>query len=123
MYRNMCHAKLHLATITQCDLTYEGSITIDPDFLDAVGLKPYELVHVVNRNNGYRAETYIIEGERGSRVIGINGALARHAEINDRVIIIAYKWMTEADIPEGYSPRVLKLDEQNRVLNDAAALA
>ena len=76
MFRTMCHAKIHLATVTETRLDYVGSITIDPNFLEKVDLLPYEKVAVVNRNNGYRAETYIIEGVRGSGTIGINGALA-----------------------------------------------
>jgi aspartate 1-decarboxylase len=123
MYRNMCHAKIHLATVTQTDLNYEGSITIDRDFMDAVDIKAYELVHVVNKNNGYRAETYVIEGERGQKTIGINGALARHAEPGDRIIIIAYKWMSEEEIREDFAPKVLYLNERNDSIQKAANAA
>lgn len=114
----MCHAKIHLATVTETRLDYVGSITIDPDFLELVDLLPYEKVAVVNRNNGYRAETYIIEGVRGSRTIGINGALARHAAIGDRLIVIGYKLMADEKLNRHFEPKVVYLDEHNRICRE-----
>jgi len=116
MYRTMCHAKIHRATVTQTDLHYEGSITIDPDFLQRVDLLPYEKVQVVNINNGHRGDTYIIKGEAGSGIIGINGALAHHHKVGDRVIIIGYKVLenNEARLIE---PKLIVLDENNQILD------
>jgi aspartate 1-decarboxylase len=115
MTRTMCHAKIHRATVTQTDLHYEGSITIDSEFLEAVDLLPYEKVQVVNINNGHRAETYIIKGPAGTGVIGINGALAHHHEVGDRVIIIGYKELEEAEARR-LKPQLLVLDENNHIL-------
>lgn len=115
MFRSMCHAKIHRATVTQTDLHYEGSITIDSNFLEAVGLLPYEKVQVVNINNGHRGETYIIKGDAGSGTIGINGALAHHHNVGDRVIIIGYKYMADAEAAD-LEPRLVVLDENNQML-------
>ena len=87
MFRMMMNSKLHRATVTEADLNYVGSITIDSDLLDAAGMLPNEKVHVVNNNNGARFETYIIAGERGSGVICVNGAAARLVQKGDVVII------------------------------------
>ena len=89
MLRMMMNSKIHRATVTQADLNYVGSITIDEDILDAVGMLPNEKVHIVNNNNGARFETYIIAGERGSGVICVNGAAARLVQCGDIVIIIS----------------------------------
>ncbi|MGE4158484.1 MAG: aspartate 1-decarboxylase [Planctomycetota bacterium] len=118
MFRTMCHAKIHLATVTETRLDYVGSITVDPVFLEMVDLLPYEKVAVVNRNNGYRAETYIIEGRRGSGIIGINGALARHAAIGDRLIVIGYKMIADDKLSRHFEPKVVYLDEHNRICNE-----
>ena len=95
MFRMMMNSKLHRATVTEADLNYVGSITIDSDLLDAAGMLPNEKVHVVNNNNGARFETYIIAGERGSGVICVNGAAARLVQSGDIVIILSYVYMTE----------------------------
>lgn len=94
MLRTMMHAKIHRAQVTEANLNYVGSITIDQDILDAVGMLPNELVAIVNNNNGARFETYTIAGERGSGVICVNGAAARLVQPQDIIIIIAYAQMT-----------------------------
>ena len=90
MLYNMFHGKIHRATVTQANLEYMGSITIDEDLLEMAGILPGERVQVVNNNNGERLETYTIAGKRGSGVICLNGAAARRAQVGDTVIIIAY---------------------------------
>ena len=106
MQLTMMKAQIHRASVTQCDINYEGSISIDEDWLDEVGILPYEQVDVLNINTGARFTTYAIPAERKSEIIGINGAAARLAQINDLVIIIAYAQMDEADA-YGYKPKVL----------------
>jgi len=110
----MCRAKLHGLTVTQTELHYEGSITIDPELLDVSGMFPYEQVQVVNQNNGARFETYIIPGERGSGEICLNGPAARLAEVGDIVLVIAYGLVPE-DEASGWSPKVVVLQERNAV--------
>jgi aspartate 1-decarboxylase len=110
----MLKSKIHRATVTQADLHYVGSITIDAELLDEADLLPGELVHVVDITNGARLETYAIEGERGSGVIGINGAAAHLIHVGDLVIIIGYGVMTEQDAHD-VKPRVVFVDEHNRV--------
>ncbi|KYD22765.1 Aspartate 1-decarboxylase [Caldibacillus debilis] len=114
MLREMMHAKLHRATVTEANLNYVGSITIDQDLLDAVGMYPHEKVQVVNNSNGARFETYIIPGKRGSGVICLNGAAARLVQPGDRIIIIAYALLNEEEI-KNHSPKVAILDENNRI--------
>ena len=107
-------SKIHRATITQADLNYIGSITIDEDLLDAANLIEGERVQVVNNNNGERLETYVIKGERGSGVICLNGAAARRAQVGDTVIIIAYAWM-EVEEAKRFNPAIVFPDEHNRI--------
>ena len=97
MFRMMMGSKLHRATVTEADLNYVGSITIDSALLDAAGMYPNEKVHVVNNNNGARFETYIIAGERGSGVICVNGAAARLVQKGDIVIILSYVYMSDEE--------------------------
>jgi aspartate 1-decarboxylase len=106
-------SKIHRATVTDANLHYVGSITIDRDLLDAAGIFPYEMVHIVNVNNGQRFVTYAIEGARGAGDICLNGAAARLVHKGDTVIIIAYRQMEEAQMA-GYQPTVVFVDEQNR---------
>ncbi|AYV57642.1 aspartate 1-decarboxylase [Leptospira kmetyi] len=106
--------KIHRATVTDADLNYEGSLTVDMDLVDAAGMRVYEKVSVVNVNNGARFETYIIEGKRGSGEICLNGAAARLGMKGDKVIIITYAQVEEADLPTNYSPKVVHVDENNR---------
>lgn len=115
MELTMFRAKLHRATVTQCDLHYEGSITIDQNLLDAAGLLVYEQVDVLNINTGTRFTTYTIPGKRGSGIIGINGAAARLAQQGDRVIILSYARMA-AEEAKNFEPTVILLDENNRIL-------
>jgi aspartate 1-decarboxylase len=115
MLRTLFKSKIHRATVTQADLHYVGSVTIDADLLDAADLLPGELVHVVDITNGARLETYVIEGERGSGVVGINGAAAHLVHPGDLVIIISYAQVTDAEARE-FAPRVVHVDRDNRVV-------
>lgn len=114
MYRTMMSGKLHRATVTEANLNYVGSITIDEDLVDAVGMLANEKVQIVNNNNGARLETYIIPGERGSGVICLNGAAARLVQPGDIVIIISYKMMSEQDAAS-HQPKVAVLNEKNEI--------
>jgi aspartate 1-decarboxylase len=115
MLRTMCKGKIHRATVTQANLNYVGSITIDQDLLDAANIYPYEKVQVVNINNGSRLETYTIAGARGSGVICLNGAAARLTSEGDLVIIISYAQYTEAEI-RSLTPQLAFVDENNRLV-------
>jgi len=115
MLRTMLRAKLHRATVTEADLQYEGSLTVDLDLLDAVGLLPHEQVHCVNVNNGARFVTYLFEGERGSGVICVNGAAARLASPGDLLIVMAYGLVDDAEAAT-HEPRVALLDGHNRIV-------
>ena len=115
MLRTMMKSKLHRATVTQADLHYVGSITIDEELMEVADLRSGEQVQVVDITNGARLETYVIRGERGSRVIGINGAAAHLIHPGDLVIVIAYALVDEADL-EGFEPRVVHVDAGNRLL-------
>ncbi|MET9614543.1 aspartate 1-decarboxylase [Kitasatospora indigofera] len=114
MLRTMLKSKIHRATVTQADLHYVGSVTVDEDLLDAADLLPGELVHIVDINNGARLETYTIAGPRGSGIIGINGAAARLVHPGDLVILIAYGQMDTAEA-KGYVPNVVFVDAENRI--------
>lgn len=107
-------SKIHRATITEANLNYVGSITIDANLLDAAGIIEGEKVQIVNNNNGERLETYTIKGEPGSGVICLNGAAARRAQVGDTVIIISYAWMGLEEA-KSFEPSVVFPDEQNRV--------
>ena len=113
MLYNMFHGKIHRATVTQANLEYMGSITIDEELLELAGILPGERVQVVNNNNGARLETYTIAGKRGSGVICLNGAAARKAQVGDTVIIIAYAMMTKEEA-QNLVPDVVRVDEHNR---------
>ena len=114
MLRTMMKSKIHRATVTQADLHYVGSVTVDEDLLEAADLLPGELVHIVDVTNGARLETYTIAGERGTGVIGINGAAARLVQPGDLVILIAYAQMETAEA-RAFTPRVVFVDADNRV--------
>jgi aspartate 1-decarboxylase len=115
MQRTMCKGKIHRATVTQANLNYVGSITIDQDLLDAADIYPYEKVQVVNVNNGARLETYTIAGARGSGVICLNGAAARLAAEGDIVIIMSYGLYDEKEI-RSLEPRIVFVDADNRLV-------
>lgn len=111
----MFKSKIHRATVTHADLHYVGSVTVDEDLLDAADILPGELVSIVDITNGARLETYTIAGERGSGVIGINGAAAHLAQEGDLVILITYAQMTTAEALD-YVPTVVHVDAQNRIV-------
>ncbi|CAM4476735.1 aspartate 1-decarboxylase [Nocardia ninae] len=113
MLRTMMKSKIHRATVTHADLHYVGSVTVDQDLLDAADLLEGEQVCIVDIDNGARLETYVIAGERGSGVIGINGAAAHLVHPGDLVILIAYGQLNEQEIAE-YDPKVVFVDERNR---------
>jgi aspartate 1-decarboxylase len=115
MLRTMLKSKIHRATVTGADLHYVGSLTVDRDLMDAVDLLPGELVAVVDVTNGARLETYVIEGERGSGVICVNGAAAHLVRPRDLVIIIAYAQLAEAELA-GHRPKVAHVDAANRLV-------
>ena len=119
MFLTMLKAKLHRACVTQCDLHYEGSISIDQDLLDRAGILQNEQVDVLNINSGARFTTYAIAAPRGSRTFGINGAAARLAQKGDRIIVVAYCQLP-AEEARNYEPSVVFLDENNGVTLSAA---
>lgn len=116
MTRFMFKSKIHRAVITQADLYYEGSLTVDADLLDAADLLEYEKVSVVNVNNGERFETYLILGERGSGVICLNGAAARKGAVGDEIIIISYASLSDEE-SRTYKPTVVHVDKRNRIVS------
>ncbi len=115
MLRTILRAKIHLATVTDSNLMYEGSITIDGEILEKAGIRPYEQVMVSNLNNGERFETYVIEGERGSGIIALNGPTARKGVPGDRIIIFNYALVGDEEIDD-YTPRIVFLGEGNKIL-------
>ncbi|SHN27306.1 aspartate 1-decarboxylase [Actinacidiphila paucisporea] len=119
MYRTMLHSKIHRATVTQADLHYVGSLTLDRDLMDAADLLPGEKVDIVDIDNGNRLSTYVIEGERGSGVVGINGAAARLISPGDLVIVIAYQSLPEAEA-RALQPTIVFVDQHNRTLDIGA---
>ena len=115
MLREMCKSKIHRATVTQTELSYAGSITIDAALMEAADILPCEKVQVVNINNGHRSETYAIEGERGSGIICLNGAAARWAQPGDLIIIMCYALMDNAELAGGFDARIVLVDGDNRI--------
>ncbi len=115
MFRTMMNGKIHRARVTEANLNYVGSITIDTDILDAVGMVANEKVQIVNNNNGARFETYIIPGTRGSGVVCLNGAAARLVQEGDVVIIISYALVAEDKIAS-HEPKVAIMNEQNQIV-------
>ncbi|MFZ5764086.1 MAG: aspartate 1-decarboxylase [Thermodesulfobacteriota bacterium] len=114
MLRYMLKSKLHKATVTQADLMYEGSLTIDRLLMEEAGLYPFEKIKVYNIYSGDRFDTYAIEGEPGSGVIGLNGAAARKGQVGDLIIIVSYALFSETEL-KTFSPKVIILDKDNRV--------
>jgi len=115
MMLTLLKAKIHRATVTQCDLNYEGSITIDARLLQASGILPHEQVDVLDITNGARFTTYAIEGAAGSGIIGINGAAARLVQEGELVIIVAYAQM-DADEAKRHAPRIIHVDAKNQAV-------
>ena len=112
--RTMLKSKIHRAHVTEADLHYEGSITLDPILIEAADLLPFELVHVLDITNGARLETYVIEGERGKGEVVINGAAAHLMHKGDLVIILAYTSVSEEEAPR-FLPRLVYVDDENKI--------
>ena len=119
----MCKSKIHRAVLTGADLHYEGSLTVDRDLMDAADLRPYEKVQVVNVNTGTRLETYLIEGERGSGTLQLNGAAARLGMAGDHVIVISYADYEEAELAADFEPIVVFVDHRNRIARPQVSAA
>jgi len=115
MYRSMLKSKIHRAIITDANLNYEGSLSLDKDLIEQAGLMPFEQVMVYNISNGERFDTYIIEGQRGSGEVCLNGAAARKGLPGDLIIIAAYAWVEENELAEGGTKQVW-VDENNRII-------
>jgi aspartate 1-decarboxylase len=115
MLRCMLRAKIHRATVTDSNIAYEGSLTIDEALLTAAEIKPYEQVMISNLNNGERFETYVIPGKKNSGIICLNGPTARKGALGDVIIIFSYGYYPEEDIRD-FSPLIIKLDEKNRIV-------
>jgi aspartate 1-decarboxylase len=115
MQRLMCKSKIHRATVTDANLNYQGSITVDPALLDAADIREYEQVHIVNINNGARFETYALQGPAGSGAVVLNGAAARLVQPGDKVIIMSYASYDEAELRD-FAPRLVFVDERNRIV-------
>ncbi len=115
MFRILCKSKIHRAIVTDANLNYEGSLTLDPLLMEAAGLFPFEQVHVLNLNNGERFETYLIEGERGSGTVCVNGAAARLVQIGDPVIVLAYAFVPEEELPQ-FEARIVFVDGENQIV-------
>lgn len=114
MELTLLKSKIHRATVVQAELDYVGSITVDQDLLDTAGILEYEKVQIVNINNGSRFETYTISGERGSGMICLNGAAARHVQVGDKVIIMCYAQFSPEEA-KAHRPTVLFVDDANAV--------
>jgi aspartate 1-decarboxylase len=125
MQRHMLKSKIHRATVTDCNLHYAGSITIDAELMEEADLLPNELVHVLDVDNGSRFETYVIEGGYGAREMCVNGAAARLVQPGDRVIVVSYGVYSETELGL-HEPRVVHVDDDNRILRvdaDPSAIA
>ena len=114
MLQYMLKSKIHRATVIEADLNYEGSLSIDRNLMDAVGLCPYERVNIYNINNGERFDTYVIEGKAGTGMIGLNGAAARKGLPGDLIIIVSYALYAPEELV-GYKPRIVVLDKYNAI--------
>ena len=116
MQHTILKSKLHRATVTEANLEYEGSCTIDMDLLDKANISIHEQVHIVNINNGERFITYVIPGERGTGTVCLNGACARLAQVGDKVIIMAYGMVDDEEL-KNYEPTVVLLEDDNNVVS------
>jgi aspartate 1-decarboxylase len=116
MLRSILRAKIHIATVTDSNLSYEGSITIDERILEKAEILPYEQVMISNFNNGERFETYVIPGKRGSGEICLNGPTARKGIIGDKIIIFCYGFIEEKKMKR-FKPKIIILDEKNKILS------
>ncbi|MGC2423199.1 MAG: aspartate 1-decarboxylase [Nitrospirota bacterium] len=114
MFRIMLRSKIHRATVTDSNLEYEGSLTLDQDLMDAAKMVPYEQVSMSNLNNGERFTTYVLPGERGSGTVCLNGPTARKGAVGDKVIIFCYEGFTEEEM-KTFKPIIVKVDSKNRL--------
>jgi aspartate 1-decarboxylase len=114
MQREMLKSKIHRVTVTQAELYYEGSITVDKDLLEAANILPYEKVQVLNFNNGSRLDTYTIEGVAGSGTICLNGPAARFGSVGDEIIIVSYVHLPDEDVKK-FKPKVVLVDKKNKI--------
>ncbi|MBI3259395.1 MAG: aspartate 1-decarboxylase [Ignavibacteriae bacterium] len=121
MERIMFKSKIHRASITQADLNYEGSLTVDEELMEAANMLTYEKISIVNINNGERIETYLIAGERGSRTICLNGAAARRGAVGDKIIIISYANLSEEEALK-HKPTVVLVDDNNNIIDKQFAV-
>ncbi len=119
MFRTLLKSKIHRATVTDCELHYEGSCAIDEDLLDAANLGENEQVHIWNINNGERFVTYAIRGQRGSGIISVNGSAARRAAVGDLIIIAAFGLVPEDQV-SGFKPKLVFVDDANRIKEERA---
>ena len=118
MLRCILRAKIHMATVTESNLEYEGSITIDEDILKETGILPYEQVMISNMNNGERFETYVIPGQCGSGEICLNGPTARKGVVGDKVIVFCYAYLSDEKISD-FKPKIVRLDKRNKIAGTA----
>jgi aspartate 1-decarboxylase len=116
MLRCFLRSKLHLAKVTEANLAYEGSITIDSDYMAMAGILPYEQVTISNMNNGERFETYAIPGAAGSKVFCLNGPTARKGAVGDRIIVFSWFYLDAAEIREDFKPVIIRLDGDNNII-------
>jgi aspartate 1-decarboxylase len=121
MRRSLFKSKIHRATVTHADLDYEGSVTIDADLMRAANIVPYERVHIWNATNGFRLETYALEGAAGSGLICVNGAAAHHAQPGDIVILATFGEAKDEDEARAWKPVVVRVDAHNKIVADAPA--
>ena len=117
MLLEVLRSKIHRATVTEADLNYVGSITIDEELMDAAGLHENEKVHVLSLTNGARAETYVIKGKRGSGAIGMNGAIAHLMDVGDMIIILSYGFVDDKEM-SNHKPKMIVVDENNRISSE-----
>lgn len=122
MMRWMCKSKIHRATVTEACLAYEGSITVDVVLLDAADIRPYEMVQVININNGERFETYAIPGKRDSGEVCLNGGAARRGVVGDKVIIMSTGIVAASDV-QGFTPKVVFVNEANKIAKNPKIIA
>ena len=115
MLREFLHSKIHRATVTDANLNYVGSITVDEEFLEKANILEWEKVEILNINNGERFQTYALKGKRGSKVFCLNGAAARKAQKGDKIIIVTYAQLTEAEI-KTHKPTIVQVGENNEIL-------
>lgn len=118
----LCKSKIHKARITECDINYEGSLEINIDYMDKVGIHPYEKILVVNATNGQRLETYAIPGPAGTPEFKLNGAAARKGTQGDMITIMSFGLFNETET-ENFLPKIIVLDEENKIVNEKGSLA